>query len=139
MEKALREAYKNYISFLEYECSRFAGLAFAHGMEVPKESVKKGCIHRDAISAAESALEHSGWQKSKGCLFDYKALPGCQYGLPSSDGPDYVSDCEDPSVALIWWDIEENGMRVCQRHLEEIEKSEEEKDGGQPLPEVPQP
>jgi hypothetical protein len=63
MEKALREAYKNYISFLEDECNRFVGLAFYHGMEVPKDSVEKGCIHRGIIAAAESALEHSGWRK----------------------------------------------------------------------------
>ena len=56
--------------------------------------------------------------------FDYKELPGCQFGVPSTIPPDYFSECGEPATAEVWWYPDDGKMRVCQEHLALIIKEE---------------
>ena len=60
-------------------------------------------------------------------MFNYKYLGKCQFGVYDKYNADngFVSNCDEPAMAIVWWDNNgSNQIYVCQKHLEEIEKSE---------------
>ena len=56
---------------------------------------------------------------------DYILYGHCQYGVPSNN-ISQVSDCGDDGIAWIWWDSQDQGLKVCRKHLDKILLDEEQ-------------
>ena len=62
----------------------------------------------------------------------FKALPTCQYGVPTHYTPSGVESCGEPAASEVWWRADKlDLMYVCTVHAEKIEESEDEEDDGQ--------
>lgn len=59
-------------------------------------------------------------------MFDYKYLERCQYEIDGGGDSPYAYECNEPAVAIVWWnDSGFDRMYVCQKHLDYIKKCEE--------------
>ncbi len=61
--------------------------------------------------------------------FDWEVIAECTYPVPAQT-PNYVDDCGEPALYKAQWGYTNNelvvSMNVCQKHLDLIEKGEEE-------------